>query len=356
MKIESLLLEHFRNYDHKEVVFSEGVNVFVGENGAGKTNILEAIFSLSFSKPFRSHKKEVFVQHQKDYARLKGVFFDAEKKTEILEIFWGLQPKKTNLYKKNDIKISASRYIQEKKFLSVLFSPEEMNLPVAAPEQRRKFLSRVLSPLFPEYFEASLKYNSVLKNRNILLKKYFEGQAQRSEFFFWDEELGKYHDILQKFRHQFFDFVNENISEYYSQIAKTPEQAELQFFPSVEKTQKFLDILSENFDGDVRRGRTTQGSHRDDFAFLLRGIPLEEGASRGETRTTLLALKKCEHQFVRTFGKSEPILLLDDVFSELDVLHQEHLLQTIAEHQAIITCTELHCSFGGIKDLKVHEV
>lgn len=361
MKIQSLALQNFRNYSEKKIIFSEGVNVFMGENGVGKTNILEAIFSLSFSKPFRSTKKEVFVHHHRDYGRIKGIFFEAknpENSHEQLEIFWGIHPKKTNLYKRNDIKISASSYIKEKKFLSVLFSPEEMNLPIAAPAQRRKFLARVLSPLFPEYFEASLKYNSVLKNRNALLKKYFEGTVQRSEFFFWDEELAKYHTILQHYRKKFLDFVNEKISGYYQKIAKTPEHAELKFFPSVEEADEknFLEILSENFEIDVRRGRTTQGSHRDDFQFFLRDIPLEEAASRGETRTTLLALKKCEQDFVEYYGKSSPILLLDDVFSELDIMHQEHLLQTIQNSQTIITCTELHCSFEGIENLKVHAV
>ena len=312
---------------------------------------MESIFSLSFSKPFRSQKKEVFLSHNAEYGKVRGEFSG-----EHLEIFWGLQPKKINVYKKNDIKISASEYIHEKKFLSVLFSPEEMNLPIAAPEQRRKFLSRVLSPLFPEYFEASLKYNSVLKNRNALLKKYSEGGVQQSEFFFWDLELSKYHAVLQKFRHLFFTFVNEKISEYYASVAKKPESVSLEFFPSLREGENFLDILEKNFQTDVRRGRTTQGSHRDDFSFLLRGIPLEDAASRGEMRTTILALKKCEQDFVEAFGKSSPILLLDDVFSELDLFHQEHLLETISGTQSIITTTELHLGFEKISDLKIHQL
>lgn len=285
MQIHSLVLENFRNYDQKKIEFSGGVNVILGENGVGKTNILEAIFTLSFSKPFRSQRREVFLKHEAEYGKISGKF--SGEGGEILEIFWGLSPQKINVYKRNDIKISASEYIQEKKFLSVLFSPEEMNLPISAPEQRRKYLSRVLSPLFPEYFEATLKYNSVLKNRNALLKKYAEqgrigGRGmgvEKSEFFFWDLELSKYHGILQKFRHQFFDAVNEKISEYYSAIAKTPEAVVLEFLPSLRADQNFLDILDQNFENDVRRGRTMEGSHRDDFSFLLRGIPLEEAAS-----------------------------------------------------------------------------
>lgn len=359
MKIQSLSLENFRNYSQKTIEFSGGVNLILGENGVGKTNILEAIFALSFSKPFRSSTREVFLLHASEYGRVSGKFSESDSDIpETLEIFWGISPKKISVYKKNDIKISASEYIHSKKFLSVLFSPEEMNLPIASPEQRRKYLSRVLSPLFPEYFEASLKYNSVLKNRNSLLKKYFEGGVHTSEFFFWDLELTKYHEVLQKFRHLFFDSVNQKISEYYSSIAKTPEIAFLEFIPSVEKNQNFLDILERNFEIDVRRGRTTEGSHRDDFSFLLRGIPLEEAASRGETRTTILALKRCEQDFVTEFGKSSPILLLDDVFSELDILHQEHLLSSISNSQAIITTTEMHVIFSEAqtKNMKIHQL
>ena len=356
MKIDSLLLENFRNYEQKKIEFSEGVNVILGENGIGKTNILEAIFTLSFSKPFRSQKREVFLKHNAEYGKISGEFSGSGD--EKLEIFWGVSPKKVSVYKKNDIKISASEYIHQKKFLSILFSPEEMNLPISAPEQRRKYLSRVLSPLFPEYFEASLKYNSLLKNRNALLKKYAEPHStvEKSEFFFWDLELSKYHAILQKFRIQFFERVNQKISQYYSDIAKTPEKAEIQFIPSLTPEQNFLDILEENFDIDVRRGRTTEGSHRDDFVFLLRGVPLEEAASRGETRTTILALKKCEQDFVQEFGKSSPILLLDDVFSELDIFHQEHLLKSISGYQSIITTTELHITFQEIEDIKIHQL
>jgi len=356
MKIQSLSLENFRNYEQKKIKFSEGVNVILGENGIGKTNILEAIFTLSFSKPFRSQKREVFLKHHSEYGKISGEF--SGEGGEKLEIFWGVNPKKVSVYKKNDIKISTSEYIHQKKFLSILFSPEEMNLPISAPEQRRKYLSRVLSPLFPEYFEASLKYNSLLKNRNALLKKYAEPYSgvEKSEFFFWDLELSKYHAILQKFRIQFFERVNQKISQYYSDIAKTPETVEIQFIPSLSPEQNFLDILEKNFEIDVRRGRTTEGSHRDDFAFLLRGIPLEEGASRGETRTTILALKKCEQDFVQEFGKSSPILLLDDVFSELDIVHQEHLLKSISGYQSIITTTELHVSFQDIKDIKIHQL
>jgi DNA replication and repair protein RecF len=349
MKICSLFLENFRNYSSKEIHFSPGVNIIIGENGVGKTNILESIFSLAFSKPFRSTKKEVFIKHNTDYSRIKGVLSDEE-----LEIFWGISPRKINVYKKNNIKVSASDYINQKKFLSVLFSPEEMNLPIAAPEQRRKYLSRVLSPLFPEYFDASLKYNSVLKNRNALLKKYFDGEAKKSEFFFWDTELTTYHNILQKYRTQFFEYINTSLSEEYSSIAKIPEKVQIDFLPSVKGEEDFFDILQKNFEKDVHSGRTNSGSHRDDFSFILRNIPLCEGASRGETRTTLLALKKCEQQFVEKFSNSSPILLLDDVFSELDLFHQEHLIKTIQNSQAIITTTELHFSLEEIENVKIH--
>lgn len=338
MLLKKIFLENFRNHHNSSYELGEKITIFLGENGQGKTNILEAIFCLSTTKAFRTNKKEVFITYQKDFGRVKGNIKYTDKEEE-LEIFWSLHPNK-NIYKKSDIACSVSDFIREKKFLAVLFSPEDMNLPVLSPSYRRKFLSRILAPLFPSYFDAALKYDAVLKNRNELLKKYAADEnktVQKDEFFFWDQELVKYHKIIQGYRKKFFDAVNIEIANLYEKISGKNDSLEIKFLPSV--TSDFAEVLRKNFERDVYMRRTNAGSHRDDFQLLLREIPLQEGASRGETRSVLLALKMAEKNFVEKISGRRPLLLLDDVFSELDIHHQSHLLEYIKDYQSIITTT-----------------
>ncbi|MEI7510573.1 MAG: DNA replication and repair protein RecF [Candidatus Peregrinibacteria bacterium] len=353
--ISSLTLENFRKFTQESFVFSEGITVIEGNNGVGKTNILEAIYALATGKPFRSHKKEVFVQHDAPYARVSGICTSPPDKgglggggekdaiNRVSTIFWQISPTAKTAYFWDDIALSAGEYLKKKTFFAVLFSPEEMNLPLFAPKYRRNFLNRLLSLLFPEYFEAASKYEITLQNRNQLLKRAQESFVSPQEFFFWDQELIKWEAVIRKKREDFFVFVNVHISSAYQRMSGAFDDIAIHFQPSVDSHIPFTEALLSHFARDKMMGSTGVGPHRDDFQILLRGLPLEEDASRGETRSALLALKEIERIFIAEHTGTPPILLLDDVFSELDQNHREHLLKSLEGTQTILSTTE--CAF-----------
>lgn len=336
--IQSLFLEHFRNYSKKEFLFTSPLVLITGENGKGKTNILEALSALVFVKPFRSGKKEVFIEHNAGFGRVKG----KTDTGEVLEVFWGIDTGSSLQIKRNDVACSTREYLKYKSLHAVLFSPEDLNLPILSPQYRRNFISRLLSSLFPEYFHSALEYKSLLKQRNALLKRYSDNLAQRSEFEFWDTELQKHQSVLSEYHADFCNFANVHFPEEYCALSGKKEPVLLEWISSLEEGVGYMESLRQCFEKDVFKGATQKGVHRDDFILSLRGVPVHEGASRGESRSVLLALKKIEQMFITKHTGNAPLLLLDDVFSELDYSHQTHLLSSLnPSQQCIITTTHV---------------
>ena len=331
--LQSVSLQHYRNYTKKTIEFGPSLNIIIGENGKGKTNILESVYALSITKPFRSNKKEVFIQYNSDWSRIDG-----KTDEEEISIFWGQK----NKFSHNSIPVTTREYMGKKKFLAVIFSPDDINLPFLPPLQRRKYLSQVLSPLFSEYLYASLQYSAVLKNRNQLLKKYADGNAKKDEFLFWDAELIKYNFILSNYHIDFCTYIQKKIQKEYKNISGKDEEVEMQYLQKVDHRESFSSNLEKNFQKDIFRGTTSAGVHRDDFILTLRGINISQGASRGEQRSVLLALKSMEKSYIKKITNTDPLILLDDVFSELDHSHQEHLVKSIKNNQCIITTTEIN--------------
>lgn len=361
MKLTQISLQHFRNISEVTLDLSPGVNIFVGQNGQGKTNLIEAIFALSLSRPFRSRAKEVFLQHDQDFGRVKGVVQITESEEEELEIFWQQSASKKNgtVFRKNGVERSSTEFLKSKHFFAVLFSPEDMEIPFAAPKQRRQFLSRVLAPLFPDYLIASLQYDKVLRRRNKLLQEFPRGHIQKMEFDFWDSELSKWGQVLEKFREEFFMFLEQNIAEKYKLISqeknKIQDMLSVRYLPSIPKDKDFFQVLANSFSKDARYGSTQKGPHRDDFELLINGKPLEQVASRGEIRSAIIALKLCERDFVAEHTSLFPVLLLDDVFSELDEVRRDALLQIFTNDQVFVSTTDLP-KISNTKKQKIFEV
>jgi DNA replication and repair protein RecF len=337
MHLNSLSIEYFRSHTEKTWDFQGGITLIVGKNGVGKTNILEAISSLAFTRPFRSRDKGVFIQYDKPYAKISGI---TENPHERLDIFWENTRGKKTVFRHNEISLSPSEYLKKKNFQIVLFSPEEINLPFGTPKIRRIFLASFLAPIFPDYFEAALKYESVLRHRNRLLVEYREKRAQKEEFYFWDLELEKWGKILITKRREFFLFAREQLSKKYTEIAG--KTAELMIFP--EETiidEDFQGYLKKTFQKDVLLGVTSIGPHRDDFSLFLNNKKLSESGSRGEVRSALLALLLVQKVFLEKHTGISPILLMDDALSELDENRQENILSYIYGSQVIITTTHI---------------
>lgn len=328
MPLHTLTLENFRNHSQSTVEFGEKNTIFIGQNGAGKTNLLEALYSFAILRPFRASKREVFVRDKEPFARVI-----LKKDDDLLEIFWETAPART-VFKKNGVIMRTAEFLNQKNFFAVLFAPDDLNLPFVAPGERRKIFARTLGGLFPDYFTAHLRFEKVLKRRNRLL----QDQALAHEFAFWDEEFATLSTLLTARRAEFIDFLNTRLADYFSQIAGRKSDLRADFVPS---SDDITVDLSKNFVRDLAIGSTSRGAHRDDFVFYLRGEPLAEQASRGEVRSAILAFRLAERDFIREKTGSAPVLLFDDVFSELDHQRAEAFLALVRDEQAVITTTDL---------------
>ncbi len=331
MNIKQIILENFRNHTKNIISFSEKTTIFIGENGSGKTNIIEAIYSFAILKPFRSTKREIYIKEEENYSKLT---IEANQKT--LEIYWEKTPART-VFKKDKIKLKTSEFLKEKEFYAVLFTPDDLNLPFSSPSERRKLLFRVVAPVHREYFESHLKFEKILRQRNKLLQRYAEQQAEKSEFEYWDQEFIKHSQILTQYRKDFLKYINSKIEKYFQEISQNKKKLSINFIPS---SENIAEDLEKNFQKDIIIGSTSRGAHRDDFQILINDENLTKKASRGEVRSAILAFKLAERDFIQENKEIKPLLLFDDVFSELDEIHRRSFLKLIKNEQAVINSTE----------------
>lgn len=374
--LRELILENFRNYLQEKIPFEAkpGITYLVGENAQGKTNILEAIYLLALGKSFRASSHSDLVQWDKEFARVKGVFTppdhnhittdrpaDLVEKNYSLELFVGLPPQPKLIYKKNDVKISSSDFLGNCQI--VFFHPEDLNMLYLGPDLRRRYLDIMNVQVKKEYFQALKIYKKVLAQRNALLRAIKEQAAERKDLQIWNEQLALAASQIYFERAKTLDFINKFLTAKYRNISKGEENLSIVYRNSFslhaekfgefieeelvklfeDKTllrEKFLELLQKNELKDLQAQFTTIGPHRDDFEIFLKEKPLVQHASRGEYRSIVLALKMIEIDFFKSFNISEPILLLDDVFSELDHERQQLMLELAKEYQTIITTTK----------------
>ncbi|PIZ74968.1 DNA replication/repair protein RecF [Candidatus Peregrinibacteria bacterium CG_4_10_14_0_2_um_filter_38_24] len=349
MKITKLQFENFRNYENYSYVFPSDKNLIVltGENGKGKTNFLEGIYMLSLGRSFRNSKLESLVKWECPHMRCTGEIEDDENEKHILEVFYSSSPKRKNL-KKNDVNMKNSDYIGN--FTTVLFHPEDLNMLYLSPSLRRKYMDIILSQSDKRYLHALMQYRKLIKQRSALLKEIHEIQRGRnigdekslnSALDAWDKQLPEYGSEIIKKRLKFIESLNGKATEIYQDISKGDEVVEVKYVSRIKEISEYANMLLDRRYKDIRDEKTSIGPHIDDIKFLINGIDLVEFASRGEVRTLLLAVKISEIEYLRERTKKHPVLLLDDVFSELDFGRQTHLLNAISGCQAIITTTDV---------------
>lgn len=339
MKLLKLQLNSFRNHDKFELEFNENtpINIITGENGKGKTNILEAIYLLSVGKTFRGAHQEDLIKWGMDYFKVSGEI-KLKDETKLLDVSFSTYPRKTKSFRINEVKTPHQDYIGN--LITVLFHPGDLNMLYLEPSLRRKYLNLILSQTDKYYLEALTNYTKILKQRNALLDEINGGASSSSELDVWDERLAQEGEILTEKRKDLIDYFNANIQALYRKISRGKESLSIKYSSSGGETGEFLKKLRLKRDKDIKYGTTTAGSHRDDIRFILENRKIEEFASRGEFRTILIALKIAEIGYIKKIKKHYPILLLDDVFSELDEQRRDHLFKAIDGCQAIITTTE----------------
>jgi DNA replication and repair protein RecF len=346
MRIKSLKIEGFRNLKKTSLEFNDEASIFAftGPNGHGKTNLLEAIFLLSISKSFRSNENLDLVGFDEEYCTLSAEVERGEDTLNLDLIVTKNPPKKT--LKINGVQKNAADYIGN--FNVVFFSPDDIGMIHLAPSVRRKYLDLLLSQLDRDYLEDSLKYQQAIKQRNALLKQIADGKASDQELDFWDQQLAQLGVRIMEKRTQIVEELNAYASEFYSNVSENKDKLKIKYQPSVEKEgiEGFLESLLKGRKRDIINGATQVGPHRDDLNFLCNDRDMKSFASRGEWRSLVLTLKFAEIDLLKSKKGFYPILLLDDVFSELDESRQKILFNKLKNTQTFITTT--HEEFLGI--------
>lgn len=332
MIVKSVELVNFRNHARRKVTFSPDINMIVGKNAAGKTNILEAIYMTCVGRTFRTVRDKDVVMFGKDWARVSTI---AGKKCGDLgvEIVVGGKGKQIKI---NGIPISKMGELIGS-LTCVFFNPEELKLVKDAPADRRRFLDIDISQIDKGYFYTLLKYNKILKQRNALLKTIGNGESEMRSLDIWDEELATAGERIIEARRRFCEELSAELPSVHKALAPD-EGLCVQYEPA--GVGALLDQIRAARANDLRLRTTTVGPHRDDLLITINGRDVRTFASQGQQRTAALSLKVAELIIFERVTGERPILLLDDVLSELDADRQERLLKLVQGWQVILTTTE----------------
>lgn len=337
--LKHLELTNFRNYNKFSLDFAK-TTILVGPNGIGKTNILEAIYLLATGRSWRTNKDSEAVKRESDFTKIKAIIQnDREKEIElIIQRLPTLERPQLKLVKINKLKKKLTDLLGVLR--AVLFSPEEIHLIDGPPTLRRRFLDILLCQIDKKYTYALLELAKIIRGRNKLLYFIKIGKSKIDELVFWDEKLIILSSFLIGKRKSTIEKLNGNISRFYQEISGTREALMIKYRPGAE-VENFKRILEENQKREIEKTATLFGPHRDDLVFLLENQDITTFGSRGEYRSIVLALKMAELEFLTSETGEKPLLLLDDIFSELDKTRREHLAGIIGKQQTIITTTDL---------------
>ena len=342
MKIRSLKLKNYRNYDLLKLDFDGAANIFYGDNAQGKTNILEAVYISGTTKSHRGAKDRELIRFGQDESHIEAI---VEKNGIDYQLDMHLKKNSPKGIAINKMPIrKASELFGIVNF--VFFSPEDLNIIKNGPSERRRFIDMELSQLDRVYLSNLTNYNRIVNQRNHLLKSMGIGGELKDTLEVWDMQLIQYGDKIIERRKEFLDRVNEIISSIHKKLTGNREEIQVIYEPS-NGNLTLEQALQKNRERDIRIKSTSAGPHRDDICFMVGGLDIRRYGSQGQQRTAALSLKLSEIELVKQAAKDTPVLLLDDVLSELDKHRQNYLLDSINDIQTLITCT-------GVEDFVNH--
>ena len=352
MIVESLSLQNYRNYENLSLNFSDGTNIFYGNNAQGKTNILEAVYMSGTTKSHRTNKDLELIRFSEEESHISTMI----KKNGIShKIDIHLKNNKSKGVAIDGIPIKkASELFGMINF--VFFSPEDLNIIKNGPAEKRRFIDIELCQLNKIYLSDLANYNKIVVQRNKLLKDlYFRGDF-KDTLDIWDMQLCEYGQKIIEMRESFIERLNEIIYGIHHSLSGGKENLKIVYLKNCEK-ENFMEQLKLNRERDIKLKTTSVGPHRDDLGFFFDDMDVRKFGSQGQQRCAALSLKLSEIELVKSVTKDTPILLLDDVLSELDKNRQNYLLNHIHDIQAMITCTGLeefvNCRFSIDKIFKV---
>ena len=347
MNLEELYVRSFRNYEEARIPFSSGVNLIVGDNAQGKTNLLEAIFYLGCGKSFRAVKTEEMVRFGGEFAEIQGKIFSQEREQSLRYLlFSGSRPRR--IYQ-NGVKKKCAADIAGV-LPTVLFCPEDLMVLKAGGSQRRRFADGVLCQLRPNYEAALTEYKRILEQKTRILKDRFDNPSMLAVLPEYNTRLCQVGALLISYRARFFESLGKAAANYHGQFSGGAENFTLEyktvstvkdpFAPISVLTQNLSEHLEKHSRAELESAQCLTGPHRDDFTVFLSDIDLKLYGSQGQTRTAAISLKLGQRELMKREWKEEPVLLLDDVLSELDPGRQDFVLNQIVSGQVFITCCE----------------
>lgn len=347
MYLRELSLENFRNVEKEKLEFFDGVNVLYGKNAQGKTNIIEAVWLFSAMKSFRSAKDADFIKKGCDFFDI-GCVFEKKERTVNGEIrlFNG---KRREIYK-NGAKVTAGEMVGE--INAVLFHPEHLSLIKNGPELRRKFLDTAICQIKPGFYRVLNEYAKVMAQRNFLLRSERADMLETVDS--WDMKLAKLGGIITNTRKTYLEKLITFAEKTVDEISSGKEKMSAVFqsvsgektVSAAEEEKALYAALKESFETDRRLTYTSEGCHRDDFTVFINSDPAKIYGSQGQQRSLVMALKLAEADICEEYNDEYPVMLFDDVFSELDALRKAYITESIKDKQVIITSCE-KADFSG---------
>ena len=346
MRLLSLALTQFRSYASLSLDLSQGdVHLFVGGNGVGKTNLLEAVSILSLTRSCLGTEEADILQWGTGYYRVRGAVRDDAEQDRTLEVVSQQAPRVQKACFLNDVRRQVEEIVGV--MPTVVFLPQELQLFSGAPAQRRKFLDRLLCQVSPEYLLSLTRYQQVLKQRNSLLKRIAEGTASPEDLAPWDRHLVEHGVPVTLARLELIGTLQLTLPEEVAALGENWRDVEILYDRRGSAcdrdalTEEYLVQLEENRRRDCILLATGAGPHREDWHIAVGGRPIQTFASRGQQRASLLALLLLQVSYLELRCGEKPVILLDDVFSELDLHHQRALIQSLSGYQVLITTTRV---------------
>lgn len=341
MYIKKIMLLDYRNYRNITINLGRNVNVFMGDNAQGKTNVLEAMYYCGFGKSHRTNRDKELVNWDTEKAFI-SLSVGKERIDKRIDVNIFKDGKKA--IKVNSIKINKIGELVGI-FNVVMFSPEDLKIVKESPGIRRKFIDMELSQLNKKYYYSLVQYNKILNERNTVLK---QRNVDLSMLDIYDLQLSEFAEYIVKERIKYIDKLNEHGKVVHGEITSGKENIEFKYISSIKDLtnikQSFLLGLEKNRNKDIEKRITSVGPHRDDFLILINDIDAKSYGSQGQQRTAVLTMKFASLRIIKELTGEYPVLLLDDVLSELDFNRKRYILTSIGQIQTVITCT-------GIEDL-----
>ncbi|MBR5809382.1 MAG: DNA replication/repair protein RecF [Clostridia bacterium] len=339
MIVKSLSVANFRNYKQEKIDFSENTNVIYGNNAQGKTNLLEAVYLFSHGKSHRTKFDTELVGFGQDFARLSLEFADKDREYRAAFCIEANGKKRVKI---NNVPITKLSMLM--RYLNVvMFSPEDLDIIKGAPQVRRKFLDEAISQLYPVYLKTLISYHKNLAQKNNLLKKLrAQGKTQDDMLSVWNEQIAEDGSKIMEIRRDFVAAISKFATEIHKNISG--EKLDIQYIQSIEcdeiNKENFLAKLDQQVAREIENGSSLYGIQRDDLKIFINDREAKTYGSQGQQRTAVLSLKMAQMEHINETRGEYPVLLLDDIMSELDISRRQFLTEKIRGKQVIITCTD----------------